>query len=804
MSQQTASILQARRAVAAPEEFEPGRGAQRRTRLADLTDAWLRKVWEQSIPAETPMDTPGLALVAVGGHARRDAGPYGDLDLVLLHDGRRPLADVAALADRLWYPMWDDGVRLDHSVRTPAQCREVALGDLPATIGLLDSRLVAGDADLAAQVRSVIAHDWRAQARQRLPEFLADVRARHERHGTLADLVEPDLKEAAGGLRDTGVVRALIAAWLADRPHGAADAAYATLLDVRDAVHVVTGRGRDRLVRQDHEAVADLLGYGGARDLLRAVSEAGREVAYATESTIRRAGQSQAARAPRSGPRRPQLTPLGYGVFSHDGEAVLGPRTDPSRDPYLTLRAAQLAAAAGLELSPATVTNLARQVPPLPTPWPAAARSLFGELLATGEHLVPVWESLVLSGIVESWLPAWSTVRSVPQVSPVHRHTVDRHQVETVAQAQPLLGQVRRPDLLLVAALLHDMGKAGASRDDHDDHDEHGPDRAGGPDLGHAASGAPVAAEMARDLGFTEADVARIELLVREHLTLVELATTRDARDPAMINDLLHAIDTDPDTLELLRALTEADARAAGPQAWTHWRARLVDDLTESARRLLRRHVRPDLPEPITQLPPGIAAAVRHDGPQVQVQDRGADTLVVIAARDRVGLFADVAGLLSVRGLTVTAATLATVDGIAYDSWLVHTPYDREIDAAALARALRRLDHGDQSVLRSLPTGLPLNATALPLPAPEDLGATVLELRMPDRRGLLHDVGAALAGCGVSVRSASVGTYAGRAVDTFLLTEPDGAPLAPNRVAQVVGMLGGAVSPLGGATRRVG
>src|SRR5665648_297870 len=196
----------------------PGAGQARRAALAELSRGWIGEVWNA---ATRGARREGVALASVGSLARGDAGPLSDFDLVLLHDGRsRSSREITSLADRIWYPIWDGGARLDHSVRTVGQCRSVAAGDLSAAVGMLDLELVAGDGQVVAAVRSTVGHDWRANARRRLPQLVESLEARHRSHGDLAQTIEPDLKEARGGLRDMSILRALTAAWLADRPHG--------------------------------------------------------------------------------------------------------------------------------------------------------------------------------------------------------------------------------------------------------------------------------------------------------------------------------------------------------------------------------------------------------------------------------------------------------------------------------------------------------------------------------------------------------------------------------------------------------
>ena len=797
---------------------EAGAGPRRRAALAAHTSSWLARVWAEATEGLRP---GGIALAAVGSVGRAEAGPLSDIDLVLLHDGRTFGDDaVTRVADRVWYPIWDAGVRLDHSVRTVAQCRSVAQSDLAATVGLLDLTTVAGDRDLVAAARATVGHDWRAGARRRLPELLESLAARHTRHGDLAQSLEPDLKEARGGLRDLTVLSALAEAWLVERPRGDLDTAAGLLLDVRDAVHVVTGRGRDRLLREDHDAVAALLGYADADDLLTEVSSAGRTVAHALDGAVRGAGQAQRARVLRVGPRRPQMVPLGHGLFVSDGEVVLG-HERLLEEPTMPLRAAVLAARESLPIAPRTLRNLAG-VPDLPTPWPEAARDLLGDLLGAGPGLVSVWESLDQAGLVERWIPEWTRVRSRPQRSPVHRHTVDRHLIETVVHARGLVREVARPDLLLVAALLHDIGKVRGAHD-------------------HSHEGAPVARAIAERIGLSAPDVDTVELLVREHLTLIELATRRDHTDPGTVDAALAAVGADAERFELLRALTEADAAAAGPAAWTDWRATLLAQLTAAVRARLdadrsdRRADRgsdrgaergadqrvdegadPSVADACTKGPTGQVGPTGRStplGPEDLEQVRAGRVVVRgmphgtawrldIVSADRMGLFADTAGVLACAHFVVRTAIVRTVDGVAVNEWHVEAPGGEAPDVGSIVRSLERLATGDQTPLRDLDRRRPrlarpsatadvagpgqARAMVVPGASPE---ATVLEVRAQDRPALLHDLGRAFTGAGIAVRSAHVATYAGQTLDTFYLTDAHGSPLQPAVVGRLVGLV---------------
>ena len=733
----------------------------------------------------------GAALACVGSLARRELGPRSDLDLVLLHDGRRPAVPggLDGLSERLWYPLWDARVKVDHAVRTPVECTAVAARELSAGVGLLDLRVVAGDAALVSTTRTALLTAWRTNARRRLPELLDALDERRARAGDAAYLLEPDLKEARGGSRDVTMLRALAATWLTDRPHGGVEAPYERLLDVRDALHVTSGRELDRLLAAEVDEVAGLLGFGEPDDLRREVSLGARRIAHAVDLTVRAARQAVPPRRVLGfgrRERRPEYRTIEHGLIvtgaAGRGEVGLA-RVETADDPLAGLRVGALAAREGLMISPVTADNLGARVSPLPDPWPEAALEALLTMLASGANLPPVWEALDLAGCITCWLPEWTPVRARPQHNPVHRHTVDRHSVQTVVEAHGHLTEVERPDLLLLAALLHDIGKlpgAGAQ---------------------HPAVGAPIARAAVDRIGLSGEDADLVALLVREHLTLAELATRRDHADPRTQDALVAAVEGRSDVLTLLRCLTEADARAAGPAAWSPWRASLIRSLADQVEGALVDGRPEDRSvDPARLVDVGLARSVALDGrARVRVEPRPGGVELLVAAPDRLGLFSDTAGLLASAGVQVRAAVLHTVDGVAVNTWRVDKDRVADIpDAAFLTQQLERLAAGDRGALEPVRRR---EVRAQPEPAQvhvEAVGdasesASVLEVRTGDRSGLLWALGASLSRVGLSIRSAHVATLAGQAIDTFYVTEPDGRrPDGPRDVEALAALVAAA------------
>ncbi|WP_097962310.1 [protein-PII] uridylyltransferase [Streptomyces sp. or20] len=778
-------------------------GPPRRAALARLTDDWLTGLFTA---AATRAGVRGAALVAVGGYGRGELSPRSDLDLLLLHDGSADAAALAALADAVWYPVWDLGLALDHSVRTPGEARKTAGEDLKVQLGLLDARPVAGDLGLVASLRTAILADWRNQAPKRLPALHELCQERTERTGELQFLLEPDLKEARGGLRDATALRAVAASWVADAPREGLAEARRTLLDTRDALHLTTGRATDRLALQEQDQVAQALGLLDADTLLRKVYEAARTVSYATDVTWREVNRVLRARSVRPKLRAmlsgglgsktaPERTPLADGVVDADGEVVLARAARPERDPVLPLRAAAAAAEAGLPLSRHLVRHLAATAQPLPVPWPPEAREELVTLLGAGEATVGVWEALEAEGIITRLLPDWERVHCRPQRNAVHTWTVDRHLVETAVRAASLTRRVHRPDLLLVAALLHDIGKGWPGD--------------------HSVAGEVIARDMATRIGFDKHDVGVIATLVRHHLLLVETATRRDLDDPATVRSVAEAVSS-ASTLELLHALTEADALATGPAAWSSWRASLVTDLVKRVAAVLAGES-PEEPEEaapsaeherlaIEALRTGEPVLALHTRPEEPAGDGEVEPVgveLLIALPDRPGVLPAAAGVLALHRLTVRAADLRAVElpnelGERADllllSWRVAAEYGSLPQAVRLRADLVRALDGSLDIRARLAEreaayprrrGVKAPPPRVTVAAAGSRRATVIEVRAQDAPGLLHRIGRALEQSAVRVRSAHVSTLGANAVDAFYVTGTDGEPLAPDRAAEV-------------------
>ncbi len=754
--------------------------------FALAVDAWLSSVADRASEGNPRR----LALLAVGGYGRGELCPYSDLDLVLVHTRRR---DVVSVANAIWYPVWDEGVHLDHSVRRPREVLDAAREDLRVAVGLLDARLVWGEEKVFAPLQARIADEWRSGLGARwLPTLAEQMAERHRAQGDVAFLLEPDLKESHGGLRDVHVLRA-VAAYaprLSDHVDlRSLDPASAVLTRARVELHRIAGRELDRLLLQDQDQVARNLSFADADALMRAISEAGRAIAWVSDDAWRRRRlwQPQPPRRGRARGRRrgspedrPGMEvrpwPGDPGVLVAGGEVALSAEAPVATDPTLPLRLAGAAAAEGLPIARASLRRLAAEAPAMPDPWPEGAHVLLERVLATGRPAIEALESIDHEGLLVRLLPEWQAVRNRPQRNAYHRFTVDRHLLETASNAATLVDRVQRPDLLLVGALLHDIGK-GFPGD-------------------HTTVGIELVGRIAERMGYAEPDVHTLQTLVRYHLLLPDTATRRDLDDPATIDAVVRAAG-DRSTLELLAALTEADSVATGPSAWGPWKAGLVTELTDRAARRLDGDETPTQGW-VGELHRRLMAEVRATGRPAVVVD---PPRVVVAAPDRPGLLTSVAGTLALHGLDVRSADASSESGVAVEvftvaedrpSWPAAGRLREDLDAVLSQRlaledrlAARARDYAGR---RSTRSARPVEPD-ISISNDASVSCTVVEVRAMNEIGLLHRLTRALFECELDVISARVSTIGNEVVDAFYVRNAGDGKVTDDAVLQRLTMV---------------
>ncbi|WP_205848812.1 [protein-PII] uridylyltransferase [Mycolicibacterium mucogenicum] len=755
-----------------------------REALVDLYEFWLAaKATEIGIT-----ETSGFSIVATGGLGRREMLPYSDLDLMLLHDDL-PQATVTEVAEALWYPLWDANIHLDHSVRTVPQALKTAAGDVSAGLAMLDARHIAGDSDLSSLLVGGARRQWRTGITSRFTELIEHAAARWERSGQIAHRAEPDLKNGRGGLRDVQLLNALAMAQLADvypsrsvaSPIGTLGDAHLALLNVRTELHRVSHKGREMVLAQYADEVGAALGIGDRFDLARMISDAARTISFYVDAGVRTAGNA----LPRRGfaaLKRPVRRPLDEGVLEFGGEVILARDAKPQRDPGLILRVAAAAATNGLPIAASTLARLAESAPELRAPWPKEALNDLLVMLAAGPGAVSTVEALDRTGLWGRLFPEWGAIRDLPPRDVVHIWTVDRHLIETVSRASAFTTRVDRPDLLVLGALLHDIGKG----------------RGGD----HSVIGAELANQIGIRLGLWPTDIEVLVKMVRYHLLLPETATRRDLQDPNTIAAVVDALGGDGQLLELLHALAEADSLATGPGVWGDWKASLIGDLVRRCRMVMAGESLPH-PDPID---PQLLSRANQSGVHVELAAADSAHLfnVTMMAPDRRGLLSKAAGVLALHSLRVHSASVNSHEGLAINTFVVSPHFgtppaaellrqqfilalDGELDVIA---ALEERDDETPPVTRragEIPAAVPGYQTVAPPRvlwfAGSSAGELVVQIRSADRPGLLARLAAVIERDGVDVSWAKVTTLGATVVDAFGLVVPEDFTAAEARAA---------------------
>ncbi|MEM8922440.1 MAG: [protein-PII] uridylyltransferase [Actinomycetota bacterium] len=722
---------------------------------SDAVDRWFREVFTEALGTG-----PGLALAAVGGYGRRELSPYSDIDVILVHDDRD---DYAEAAEALWYPVWDRGMKMGYAVVNPEQAELLAREELHWATAFLSTRLIAGDHRLLTGIDDATARVWADPDHDLLDQLADAVHARHQRFGDAAFQIEPHLKEGRGGLRDVHAM--MWASRAVDDPgfvvgrHLTADAD--TLLAARVALHRVTGGAGDVLTLDVQDEVANALGDRDADQLMARLATAARRIGWYSDDAWFQWEK-------RVGRIRPMMNmdvpvPTEFGLVN--GYLELSETAEVEDDPLVFLRLAVSAARNGRIIGRDSLRRLRDHGPSMPEPWPEEARTLFADLLLAGRNAISVIEDLDQFELMTRLLPEWETVRCKPQRNVMHTFTVDRHLCETASNASALVDRVVRPDLLVVGALFHDIGK-GYPGD-------------------HTIVGMDLIRDIAARMGYPDNEVGVLVDLCRHHLLLPDVATRRDLSDPGTIRAVAAAVDS-KEFLHLLASLTEADSIATGPATWGSWREGLLNELVQRTSFVLEGGA-PEEGAP-SIFPTDEVRALMAEGDRVFL---GEGTTFTVIAPDRPRLFSQMAGILTVHGLDVLdAQAYSDPQGMASNQFILLPPASGEIDwdsvkrmasaaidgRVALTARVRERARNYERFERRLSAVPPRRDVVIDNEI-SDL-ATVIEVHAADRVGVLFWITQALAELRLDIRSAKVQTFGPQAVDSFYVCDASGRKLS--------------------------
>lgn len=805
---------------------------------AQTADVLVRDAWSRCIAADAP-----LALFAVGGYGRGELFPQSDLDLLVLAEAEAQDVHHDALA-RLFALLWDAGLPVGHAVRSLAQCTQAAAADITVLTALLEARPLQAAAAAVAGLRDAVAPQRVWPPRDYFIAKREEQRARHARFGDTSDNLEPNLKEGPGGLRDVQTL-----CWMALRVLAAGDLQqlialgqlgadeFATLERERRALsrlrfglHLVAGKREERL-RFDHQkTLAARLGHVDDADNLAV--EQMMQGFYRSAALVLRINERLLQRFEEQLEGEAVPEALGGGFELRRGYLHAAQATWPRGIADVFALFAIWAARPGIRgLHSQTARALAEALPQLPDyrSADAAQRAQFIALLR-GPQPVATLTRMARLGVLGRWLPAFARVSGRMQFDLFHVYTVDQHTLavlhnvagfasavadERFAIAHEVWPRLRKPELLLLAALFHDIAKG----------------RGGD----HSELGAVDSREFCLAHGLSEGGTALVEWLVRKHLLMSITAQKQDISDPDVIHRFALQV-ADRERLDLLYLLTCADIAGTSPKLWNAWKDRLLGDLYTATRLALRR----GLEHPVAAAErsaetrdaatavlhaAGIdaaqietlfaampaesflrgradqiawqAAVLRGDrvaGAHVAARALGAQAgalEVFVHSPDRDGLFAAIVATLDRLGLAIQQARL--LDGPAgdvFDSFEVLPADGRQLVAAGDVerRIASALASADLDMVKPARRAQPRHlrhfriAPQIAFDTAAERGRTTLSLVSTDRPGLLADVTRVLRAQRLRVHDARIATFGERAEDVFQITDERDQSLDPQQL----------------------
>jgi [protein-PII] uridylyltransferase len=771
-----------------------------------LVDAAVRSRWAQM--------PPGIALLAVGGYGRGELFPFSDIDLLILTPKEDTQAAIKEPLSLLLRDLWDSGMRVSQSVRVPRECNQIDPGNSELAVSLLDRRFLAGDEELYRQVR-----DPAAELGRNIAELT------RQRHAGFQDTIyhlEPNVKEAPGGLRDLQVLR-----WLAKlgAPDEQTPGSVEVLFRIRCFLHYLAGRDDNKLSFERQDEIARLSAGQRPEQLMR---DYYRAVTGIARLAARRLENFEARRSGLFARFRDQTSRYSNTDFSviHGSVLFRSPRALES-DPSLAIRLFEHVGRHGLPLAPDTEDRLERAAGF--SRWAAEQANLWTTLRAIlhQPHAAKALRAMHNCGALEAIFPELNEIEALVIRDFYHRYTVDEHTLVAIQIVVELRGaqdssfaelarETEQFDLLLAALLFHDVGKAE-------------------PGQGHADISRRIADAALARIGAGERERETVSFLIAAHLEMSSMMSGRDLSDPATIRDMAAKAGT-VERLKLLTLLTFGDISAVNPAAMTPWRRQLLWNLytetyNELTRELGRRVSRQDVTSGPAPSDPALAAFLEglpprylriHNAQEVDEHFRlalesdtkglavalthGAAWLLTVVAEDRPFLFASIAGTLSSFGFNILKAeAFSNARGKVIDTFTFADPL-RSLElnpgeADQVRRAVGKVLRGETTVEkllerrpRSKPDAHALASASVAFDNQASPSATLVQLVTQDRPGLLYDVASLISKRGGNIEVVVVDTEAKKAIDVFYVTQ-NGAKLNDAEANDLVDALASVARP---------
>nr|WP_308917744.1 [protein-PII] uridylyltransferase [Jannaschia sp. LMIT008] len=776
------ALARGRDAIAAGFSDRPGRARIVTRAYAYLTDNLVRTVHHTAVtrlhPCPNPTEGERFAILGVGGYGRAEMAPFSDVDLLFLTP-TKVTPWIESVVESILYMLWDLKLKVGHATRTVRECLALGREDMTIRTAMLEQRHVCGEAALSATLRDTL---WSELFTRTAPEFieakLGERDARHRKQGGARYVLEPNVKEAKGGLRDLQCLY-----WIAKYRYGVRDAADLVPLGVflpdefaafeaadrflwcvRCHLHLIAGRAADMLTFDMQVEVAERMGYadGGGRLGVEHFMQSYFRHATAVGDLTRILLTALEAENAKSEPgllgflkRRRKVAPP-YEVRQGrldviDADAFLSDRLNILRIFAEALRTGLLLHPHAMRLLKANRHLVDRAV----RDDPEANRIFLSLLLKYGNPERALRRMNELE-VLSAFIPEFAPIVAMMQFNMYHSYTVDEHTIQVIST----LAEIERGDLkadlplasaivagginrrvLYVALLVHDIGK-GRSED-------------------HSILGARIARDVAPRLGLKPAECETVEWLVRHHLLMSDVAQKRDVTDPRTLRGFAKAVGT-RERLDLLTLVTVCDIRGVGPGVWNNWKAQMLralhratadalenglEDLTRTTReakaKRLFRGALPDWTEAQLRAEIGrhygpywqgipTAAQVRFahmlgdiDNGEIKVEleadeDRDA-TRVLFAGQDHPGIFSRLAGACSLVGANIVdARTYTSKDGYATSTFWLQDGEGHPYAPARLARLKSMIERilGGEVVTRKALEGREIRKRERPIKVP--------------------------------------------------------------------------------------